>query len=77
MISLKEFWTKEVEELEVKISYQYVFELREKLEETLKLAPVSYRRLKIKESTIMIARREPGNFSQERKLYCQLITISC
>ena len=38
MTILKELWTKEVEEPEVKNSYQYVFELREKLEETLKLA---------------------------------------
>ena len=37
MTILKELWTKEVEEPEVKNSYQYVFELREKLEETLKL----------------------------------------
>ena len=38
MTILKELWTKEVEEPEVKNSYQYVFELREKLEDTLKLA---------------------------------------
>ena len=38
MFILKELWTKEVEEPEVKNSYQYVFELREKLEDTLKLA---------------------------------------
>ena len=38
MTILKEIWTKEVEEPEVKNSYQYVFERREKLEETLKLA---------------------------------------
>ena len=38
MTILKELWTKEVEEPEVKNSYQYVFQLREKLEETLKLA---------------------------------------
>ena len=38
MTILKELWTKEVEEPEVENSYQYVFELREKLEETLKLA---------------------------------------
>ena len=31
MTILKELWTKEVEEPEVKNSYQYVFELREKL----------------------------------------------
>ena len=35
---LKELWTKEVEAPEVKNSYQYVFELREKLEDTLKIA---------------------------------------
>ena len=38
MTILKELWTKEVEEPEVKNSYQYVFELREKLEDILKLA---------------------------------------
>ena len=38
MTILTELWTKEVEEPEVKNSYQYVFELREKLEETLKSA---------------------------------------
>ena len=38
MFILKELWIKEVEALEVKNSYQYVFELREKLEDTLKIA---------------------------------------
>ena len=35
---LKELWAKEIEMPEVKNSYQYVFELREKLEDTLALA---------------------------------------
>ena len=35
---LKQLWTNETETTEVKNSYQYVFELREKLEETLKIA---------------------------------------
>ncbi|XP_068232013.1 uncharacterized protein [Palaemon carinicauda] len=34
---LMELWTKDIEEPEVKSSYQYVFELREKMEETMKL----------------------------------------
>ncbi len=34
----KELWTNEVEKPKVKNSYQYVFELREKLEDTLDLA---------------------------------------
>ena len=38
MFILKEFWTKELEEPEVKNSYQYVFALREKLDDTLKPA---------------------------------------
>ena len=38
MFILKELWTKELEEPEVKNSFQYVFELPEKLEDTLKLA---------------------------------------
>ena len=38
MAILKQSWTKEVEEPEVTNSYQYVFELREKLEGTFKLA---------------------------------------
>ena len=38
MTILKQLWMKEVEKPEVKNSYQYVFELREMLEDTLKLA---------------------------------------
>ena len=35
---LKELWTKEIQEEEVKTSYQYVVELRERLDQTLKMA---------------------------------------
>ena len=35
---LKELWTKDIDEPETKSSYQYVFELREKLEDTMKIA---------------------------------------
>lgn len=38
MFILKELWTKEVEIPEAKNSYQYVFERREKLEDTLSIA---------------------------------------
>ena len=48
MFILKELWTKEFEEPEVKNSYQYVFELREKLEDTLKLAHTELRKAKNK-----------------------------
>ena len=38
MFILKELWTKDVEVPEAKNSYHYVFELREKLEDTLNIA---------------------------------------
>ena len=38
ILAYKELWTKELQEPEVKNSYQYAFQLREKLEDTLKLA---------------------------------------
>lgn len=38
MVILKELWTKEVEALEVKNGYQYVFKVRGKLEDNLKIA---------------------------------------
>jgi hypothetical protein len=37
MMILKELWTKDIEEPEVKSSYQYVLDLRERMEETTKL----------------------------------------
>ena len=48
MLILKELWTKEVEEPEVKNSYQYVFDLREKLEDTLKLAHTELQKAQLK-----------------------------
>ncbi|KAK7095116.1 hypothetical protein V1264_006567 [Littorina saxatilis] len=41
---LKELWTKDVDTPEVKNSYQYVFELQEKLEETLEIARENLRK---------------------------------
>ena len=38
MAILKELWTEELDETEAKTSYQYVIDLREKLDQTLKLA---------------------------------------
>ena len=38
MMILKQLWTHEVEDPEVKTSYEYVLDLRERLEETVKLA---------------------------------------
>ena len=38
MMILKQLWTEEIEDPDVKTSYEYVFDLQERLEETLKLA---------------------------------------
>ena len=38
MCILKDLWTSDIEEPEVKNSYQYVFELRKKLEDTVGIA---------------------------------------
>ena len=80
MTILKELWTKEVEEPEVKNSYQYVFELREKLKETLKLAHSQLQKAQDKGKHYYDRKtRVTENFSLVRKLLCyyQLITISC
>ena len=56
MFILKELCTKEVEAPKVKNSHQYVFELREKLDDTLKLPMKCYRKPSRRENTIMIVR---------------------
>ena len=77
MAILKQLWTKEVDEPEVKNSYQYVFELREKLEDTLNSPIVNWRKPSRKESTITTASLKLGSSSQVRKcLYCYLLTIT-
>ena len=38
MIILKKLWTDKSKSTEVKTSYQYIFELRERLKETMKLS---------------------------------------
>ena len=38
MHTLRELWTKDIDEHEVNSGYQYVLDLRERLEDTLKLA---------------------------------------
>ena len=45
---LKELWTKETDVLEVKTSYQYVLELRERLDDTMEIAQEELRRSQAK-----------------------------
>ena len=77
MTILKQLWTKEVEEPEVKNSYQYVFELREKLEDTLKLAHSELEKAQQKGKHYYDASLKLGSFGQVRKcLCCYLPTIT-
>ena len=45
---LRELWTKEVDSPDVKNSYQYVFELRDRLEKTLEIAQSELRKSQYK-----------------------------
>ena len=67
---LKELWTENVDVPERKTSYQYVFELREKLEATFELARAELERLRTKGNTITTARRKHESFEQEIKSCC-------
>ena len=56
MSVLKELWTQDIAQPEVKNSYQYVFELREKLEDTLEIAHSELRKA-----------RQRGKYYYDRK----------
>ena len=74
MFNLKELWTKELEEPEVKNSYQYVFELREKLEDDLKLAHTELQKPSTKASITTTVRPKSGSFFPGDKVLVLLPT---
>ena len=47
-MTLREMWTKELRDPEVKSTYQYVIDLKERLEETCELAKQSQALLKLR-----------------------------
>ena len=71
---LKELWTKEVEEPEVKNSYQYVFELREKLENTLNLAHSEVQKSQVKAKHYYDRKTKVRKFMQGDKVLVLLPT---
>ena len=71
---LKELWTKKVEEPEVKNSYQYVFELREKLENTLNLAHSELQKSQVKVKHHYDRKTKVHNFMQGDKVLILLPT---
>ena len=63
---LKELWTKEIETPEVKNSYQYVVDLREKLENTLQIARKSLEKAQTSgkhyyDKSAVVRKFQPGN----------------
>ena len=62
MFILKELWTKEVEAPEVRNSYQCVFELREKLEDSLKMAHEELRKVQQKVKQYYDRKTKVGKF---------------
>ena len=74
MFILKELWTKELEEPEVKNSYQYVFELREKLEDTLKLVHTELQKAQHKDKHYYDRKAKVRRFAQGDKVLILLPT---
>ena len=73
-IILKELWTKELEEPEVKNSYQYVFELSEKLEDTLKLVHTELQKAQNKGKHYYDQKTKVRKFVPEDKVLVLLLT---
>ena len=68
---LKELWTKEVDKPEVKTSYQYVFDLQERPEETLKIS---------RQELMRSQRRYQQYYNQKVRdsvVKCQSISYTC
>ena len=73
---LRELWTNEVNEPEVRNSYQYVFELREKLEQTLAIATQNLQKAKDKQKIYYDKKAKPKNLKAGDKVLILLPTDS-
>ena len=76
---LKELWTKETDVLEVKTSNQYVLELRERLDDTMKIALEELKRSQAKNIDCMIGGPKEERFKLVTRcwFYYPLTAISC
>ena len=74
MFILKELWTKELEEPEVKNSHQYVFELPKKLEDTLKLVHTELQKAQHKGKHYYDCKTRVRNFAPGDKMLVLLPT---
>ncbi|RUS91501.1 hypothetical protein EGW08_000722 [Elysia chlorotica] len=71
---LKELWTEDVDTPEVKTSYQYIFELREKLDATLKLARAELEKAQSKGKRHYDSKAKPRKFQQGDRVLLLLPT---
>jgi transposase InsO family protein len=71
---LKELWTKDIDAPEVKISYQYVFDLREKLEDTLRMAREALEKAQSKGKHYYDRKAKPRRFQPDDKVLILLPT---
>ena len=67
---LKELWTGETDKTEVKTSYQYVFELRERLDNTMKIAQEELLKSWKKNKTLYDRRAKRREFQEVTRFYC-------
>ena len=74
MFILKELWTKELEEPEVKNSHQYVFELPKKLEDTLKLVHTELQKAQHKGKHYYDRKTRARKFAPGDKMLVLLLT---
>ena len=71
---LKELWTRETDGTEVKTSYQYVFELRERLDNTMKIAKEELLKSRKKSKTLYNRRAKRREFQEGDKVLLLLST---
>ena len=74
MYILKELWTENVDFPETKTSYQYVFELREKLEATIELARAELEKAQNKGKHHYDCKAKPRKFRIGDKFVLLLLT---
>ena len=76
---LKELWSVEEHDERVLLTYQYVIELRQRLEKTCKLAQDSVRKLDLKQKAFMINAQSRVSLMSKTRFFCYSRTraISC
>ena len=70
MQMLRELWSLEETDEHAKLTYQYVIDLRERLEKTCKLAQDNVRKLDIKQNAFMISALGRVSLTSEKKYFC-------